>query len=91
MKNEALCLGRGFMMNSNLLHFAELMSYAGGAYIEFRMFPSANTKLDIYHSMLWADRVFKHYEIKKPCYGKDWRVWKEKPTEAERAAVPWEE
>lgn len=79
------------MMNSNLIRFAELMSYAGDVYIEFRVFTSANTHSDIFYSFIWVNYVFKHYEIKNPQYGKDWRLWRKEPTKEERAAEPWEE
>ena len=77
-------------MTDKLLDFVQMMVYSGEVYIEFRMFPSANCCMGIYRAMLWADRVFNHYGIKHPRYGKDWRAWKEKPTDAERAAAPWE-
>jgi len=73
------------------LSLVEMMVYSGDVFIEFRIFKSANQTTGIYSAMLWADRVFNHYGIKQPRYGKDWRVWKEKPTDAECAAAPWED
>lgn len=78
-------------MKNTPLNFVKMMVYSGKVYVEFRIFPEANANLDIFYSLLWADRVFKNYGIPKPRYGKDWRVWKEKPTSEEHTAAPWEE
>lgn len=91
MRNEKLRRGKENPVINNPLDFVQMMVYSGDVFIEFRTFQSANQTTGIYNAMLWADRVFNHYGIKKPRYGKDWRVWIKIPTDAERSAVPWEE
>lgn len=74
----------------NPIPLTEMFRYSGEVYIEFRVFESANCHRGIYDAMLWAERVFRHYDKTMPIYGRDWRIWKEKPTDKDRDAVHWE-
>lgn len=75
----------------NPIPLTEMLRYSGEVYIEFRVFQNANRHMGIYDAMLWAERVFKYYFVKTiPRYGRDWRIWKERPTDKDRAAAAWE-
>lgn len=74
-----------------ILPFTQLFSYTESVYVEFREFPNANACFTVSYAMQWVERVFKHYEIKNPQYGKHYRFWTERSTEDKRIAAEWED
>lgn len=84
------------MLTPRVLTLEEIMMFDGAFIIEYnpeRL--SRDMNWAMFHFMderwihLWRPRLIEHYARNQ--YGVTWRAWTSRPSDAQRAAEPWEE
>ena len=72
------------------LTLEEMVIYADPVWLEFRLPGGHGWYLGIGLATRAAERWYRHYQLSTCVYGKDYRFWRQRPTDEEREAAAWE-